>query len=213
MNNQKRTIFIWDVHWCFDEFEILIEKLKIQENDIVYLVWDMINKWPKSWKMIKFLYKNQDQYKCILWNHEVYFLEWLKWNNYWNDIFEKLKIKFEKHPKIFNYFNKIPSFINEVDFIVIHWWLDFSKKLEEHSIQELTEIREINNKPWFEQYKWDKKVIYWHWAQNGLNIYWNTIWLDWGCVYWRALHAYILETWDIITQQALECYQDVFKKD
>jgi hypothetical protein len=220
MNNDKRTIFIWDVHWCFDEFELLIEKLKIQDNDIIYLVWDMINKWPKSWKTMKFLYKNQDQYKCILWNNEVNFFRYLDKNSdidYISDesqwIFKKLEKKIENKPKVLEYFKELPLYIDTEDYLLIHGWLDPEKNLEDHNQDELTRIREINDKPWFEQYKWNKKVIYWHWAQNWLNIYWNTIWLDWGCVYGRALHAYILESWDIVTQQALECYQDVFKKD
>lgn len=211
--NNWRTIFIGDVHWCFDEFELLIEKLEIQDDDIVYLVWDMINKGPKSWKMIKFLYKNQEQYKAIVWNHEMYFKKWLIWDTYWNEIFEKLQNKFEKHPKIYDFFKNLPLFINQDKFLLIHWGLNPEKLLEEHNEDELTRIREINDLPWFEQYIWDKTVIYWHWAQNGLNIYNNTIWLDWGCVYGRALHAYILQTWDIVTQQALKCYVDVFKKD
>lgn len=211
----KRTIFIWDIHWCFDEFELLIEKLQIKEQDTVYIVWDMINKGPKSWKIIKYLYKNREQFQCIKWNHEIWFLDWVNWNKleYWNDIYTKLESKFKKHPKIYKFFQNIPLYIDNVNFLVIHGWLNPNKKIEDHNSEELTEIREINDLPWFEQYKWDKKVIYWHWAQNWLNITNNTIWLDGWCVYWRALHAYILETGDIITQQALECYVDVFKKN
>lgn len=218
--NNKRTIFIWDVHWCFDEFELLIEKLKIQNDDKIYLVWDMINKWPKSWKLMKYLHKNQEQFKCILWNNEINFFRYLDKNldidyisneSQWT--FKKLEKKVENKPEILKYFKNLPLYINQDKFLLIHWGLNPEKLLEEHNEDELTRIREINDLPWFEQYNWNKKVIYGHWAQNGLNIYNNTIWLDWGCVYWRALHAYVLETWDIVTQQALNCYVDVFKKD
>jgi len=216
MNNDKRTIFIWDVHWCFDEFELLIEKLKIQDDDTVYLVWDMINKWPKSWKMIKFLYKNQDQYRCILWNHEVSFKKRFNshdfWNNFSSEIFEKLKNKFSKNPDILEYFNSIPLYIEKEDFLLIHWWLNPDKKLSEHTIDEITKIREINDKPWFEQYTGNTKIIYWHWALNWLSIRWNTIWLDTWCLYGWALTAYVLETWDIYSQPALDIYQDIFTK-
>lgn len=217
---KKRTIFIWDIHGCFDEFELLLDKLKITDKDIVYIVWDMINKWPKSWKVIKFLYKNQNQFRCILWNNEINLFRYLEDSNYSSfiaddskKIFDKLKSKFQKYPEILDYLKKLPLYIKDKDFLVIHWWLNPSKKLEEQSVDELTRIREINNKPWYEQYKWNKTVIYGHWAINGLNIYNNTIWLDWWCVYGRSLHAYILETWEIYTQQALKCYQDVFIKD
>lgn len=210
---KKRTIFIWDIHGCFDEFELLIKKLKITNHDTIYLVWDMINKWPKSWKVIKFLYENQNQFKAIKWNHEIYFDKYLKWETYWNKNFEKLKVKFEKYPEIYEYFKNLPLYINNQDFLLIHWWLDFNKTLEEHTDEEITNIREINKTAWYKLIHSDKKIIYGHWAINGLNIYKNTIWLDWGCVYGKALHAYVIETWEIYTQQALRCYVDVFNKD
>jgi hypothetical protein len=215
-----RTIFIGDVHWCFDEFELLIEKLQIQENDIIYLVWDMINKWPKSWKMMKFLYKNRNQYKCILWNNEINFfryldktsdIDYISNESQW--VFKKLEKKVNDKPEILDYFKNLPLYIDLGETLLLHGWLDPDKILEEHSEDEITRIREVNDKPWFKQYRDDKLIIYGHWAQNWLNIYNNTIWLDGGCVYWRALHAYILESWNIVTQQALKCYVDVFKKD
>ena len=212
---KKRTIFIWDIHWCFDEFELLLEKLNITDQDTIYLVWDMINKWPKSWKVIKFLYKNRQNFHAIKWNHEIWYLRWASWEKpeYKSDLNIKLDTKFANNPDIYDYFKSLPLYIEHQDFLLIHGWLDPDKDISSHSEDELTKIREINNKPWYEQYKWSKKVIYGHWALNGLNIHNNTIWLDWGCVYGRSLHAYILETWEIYTQQALKCYQDVFIKD
>ena len=215
-----RTIFIWDVHGCFDEFELLIEKLNITDKDIIYLVWDMINKWPKSWKIMKFLYKNRNQYKCILWNNEINFFRFLDKttdieyvSNESQTVFKKLEKKIKDKPEVLEYFKTLPLYIDLGDILLLHWWLDPNKTLEQHTEDEITRIREINDLPWFEQYAGDKKIIYGHWAQNWLNIYNNTIWLDGGCVYWRALHAYILESWNIVTQQALKCYIDVFKKD
>lgn len=212
---KKRNIFIWDIHWCFDEFKLLIEKLSINEEDHIFLVWDMINKWPKSWKVIKYLYNNKNQFSAVLWNHEIAFLQRInsEEKKYESKDFIELENKFIKHPEIFNYFKNLPLFIEKKDFIVIHWWLKPWKKLEEHSETEITTIREINNEPWYIHYTGSKKIIYGHWAMNWLNIYDNTIGLDWGCVYWRSLHSYTLETWEIMTQQALKLYKDVFIKE
>lgn len=212
---KSRTIFIWDIHGCFDEFQLLLKKIKISKKDMVYIVWDMINKWPDSWKVIKYLYENQAQFHAIKWNHERGFIDWLNWYkpDYWNENYIKLKNKFEKHPKIYDYFKNLPLYIDNQDFLMIHWWLVPNKELHKHSADEITNIREIDWLPWYTLINSDKKVIYGHWAMNGLNIYNNTVWLDGWCVYWRALHAYILESWNIVTQQALKCYVDVFKKD
>lgn len=210
---KSRTIFIWDIHWCYDEFKLLIKKLNITEKDKIYLTWDIINKWPKSYKILKYVYKNRDQIKTIKWNHEINFLKWLNWEKYSSDWkFEKLKEKIEKKDKEFliDFIKCIPLYIEEENFLLIHWWLDLNKKLEQHSEDEITRIREIDWKLWYKNYNWDKKIIYWHNAIDWLQIQWNTVWLDSWCVYWKSLTAYVLETWEVISQNALDIYCNVY---
>lgn len=213
----KRTIFIWDIEWCYKEFKLLLKKLELTKKDKIYLTWDIIYKWPKNYKVLKFIKKNKKQIKSVMWNHELNFLTRLKW---WEinftvnqKKFNKLKEKIEKKPKLLKYLEKLPKYIEKDDFILIHWWLIPWKSLEEHTIYEITNTREINWKPWYEYYKWEKKIIYWHYAVKWLNIRKNTIWLDSWCVYWKSLTAYILETWEIITQNALNSYINLFKNN
>ena len=99
----KRNIFIWDIHWCYKELKLLIKKLNLKEEDKVFFVGDYINKWPKSYKVIKFLYKNREQFHWILWNHDYEFLINFNSTNL-TKLEIKIKKKLLKHPKIFNYF-------------------------------------------------------------------------------------------------------------
>ncbi len=209
-----RTIFIWDVQWCYEELKLLIKKLKLKKNDKVYFVWDLINKWPKSYKVIKYLYKNKNRFFSVKWNHELNFLNWLKWNKYSDDKqFKKIqkKVDEKKTDFLIKYLEKLPLYIEEDNFILIHWWLIPNKKLEEHNEEEITNIRDYNWKPWYKYYKWNKIIIYWHWAEEWLNIKERTKWLDSWCVYWKALTAYILETWEIIQQNSLDCYVNIYE--
>lgn len=209
-----RTIFIWDVQGCYDELKLLIKKLKLKKNDKVYFVWDLINRWPRSYKVIKYLYKNKSRFKCVKWNHELNFLNWLKWGkNHDNKQLKKLKKKIEEKNTnyLIKYIESLPLYIEEKDFILIHWWLIPNKKIEDHTEEEITNMREFNWKPWYEYYKWDKPIIYGHWAEAWLQIRKKTKWLDSWCVYWKALTAYILETWELIQQNSLECYVDLYK--
>jgi len=212
---QARTIFIWDIHWCFDELKLLIKKLKIQKEDRVFFTWDLINKWPKSFKVIKYLFKNKDQYKVVLWNHDYEFLQYIKnTRNFFsenNNKFNKLEKKLKKNPEILKYFRSIPLYIEENDFLLIHWWLIPNKKPENHTAEEICNLRIYKWKPWYEYYTWNKKIVYGHWAIAWLNIRENTIWLDSGCCYWKFLTAYTLETWDVLFQKALEQYVDPLK--
>ena len=204
----KRNIFIWDIHWCYKELKLLIKKLNLKEEDKVFFVGDYINKWPKSYKVIKFLYKNREQFHWVLWNHDYNFIKIFD-SKLLTKKQKKLKNKLLKHPKILNFFQKLPLYIDEKDFLLIHWWLNPKKPLEKQTPIELTNIREINWKPWYKFYKWKKKIIYGHWAVEWLNIRKNTIWLDSGCCYWKYLTAYILETWEIIQQKALKDYVEI----
>jgi hypothetical protein len=212
---KSRTIFIWDVHWCYNELKLLLEKLDIEKDDRVFFVWDLINKWPNSYKVLKLVYKNKEQYKTILWNHEVWLLKSLQWENikYKSKIFRKIKEKVLKKEKILNFLKEIPLYIEEDDFLLIHGGLIPNKKLEEHTEDEIVKLRYVNWELWYKQYEWEKKVIYGHNAVDWLQIREKTIWLDSWCVYWKFLTAYILETWEIYTQNALDIYENVYKKN
>jgi len=214
---KSRTIFIWDVHWCYKELKLLLKRLKIKENDKVYFVWDMINKWPDSYKVINFIYKNRNQFKCIKWNNEVNFLKWIKGEIFWNHkkhkIYKKLIKKINKKPELLEYIRELPLYIEGENFTMIHWWLIPNKLVKDHTEDEITRIRQFKWKFWYDQYKWNKKIIYWHNAIDWLQIREKTIWIDSWCVYWKSLTAYILETEQIYSQNALDVYLNVYKKD
>ena len=168
----KRTIFIWDIHWCYDELKLLLKKINLTTKDKVYFTGDYINKWPKSFKVLKFLYKNREQFSWVLWNHDYSFLKWLKWDivNYWTKNFKKLKKKLNEHPEILEFYKNLPLYIKKDDFLLIHWWLNPNKKLKEQTPEEITTLRVINKKPWYNFYKENKKIIYGHWATQWVNI-------------------------------------------
>lgn len=214
---QKRTIFIWDIHGCFDEFISLLEKIKYNvETDQLYLTGDLINKWPKAFELIDFLVKNP-QIKSVIWNNEVNFLRYigdLEINGDFGDnknleelikkwLFDK---KYEKENRLFDeylkqfskkhieYLLNLPLYIETENWILLHGGLVPWKKLEDHHIDEITRIREYDWKPWYDYYNWKKKIIYGHWAANWLSIKSNTIGLDSWCVYGKHLTAYIIRT-------------------
>jgi len=201
-----RTIFIWDIHWCFDEFINLLDKLNYDQNkDKLYLTWDFMNKWPKSFEVIDFLVKNP-QIKSVIWNNEVNFLKFLE-NDYrkYHPWFDKFKEQFNK--KHIEYLKDLPAYIETKDWILLHAWVIPWKKLEEHDIREIARVRKINWKNWYEYYNTKfKTIIYWHNAADWLKIRENTIGLDSWCVYWKQLTAYIYETWEILQEQAKKTY-------
>ncbi len=215
-----RTIFIWDVHGCYKELKLLVKRIRTQEDDKVYLTWDAVNWWPKSYKVLKFLYKNKEQFKSVAWNNDLGFLRWYdsqgkEYNHqYSKKAFKELKEKIDekKAYHLIDFLRSLPLYIEEDNFILVHWWIVPWKPLREHTEDEITCIRTYQERPWYEYYNWEKMVVYGHWAKNGLRVRKNTIWLDSGCVYWRCLTAYVLETGDVYTQNATQLYINLYKK-
>ena len=210
--SESRNIFIWDIHWCFDELILLIKKLKLTPKDKVYLVWDMINKWPKSYEVISFIYEKSNQFKVVMWNHELLFLDFLdgKLPHWEYKKYLELKEKLENQNNLLNFIRNLPLYIEQKDFILLHWGILPWKKLSEHTAVEITNLTKYKWKAWYLYYTNSKKIIYWHWEANWLKIRDNTIWLDSWCVRGNELTAYILETWEIIQQKALRQYVNPF---
>jgi hypothetical protein len=200
---KSRTIFIWDIHGCYDEFMFLLEKLKITKNDKVYLTWDFISKWPKSLEVLEFLFNNQEQFKSVIWNHEASFLDYHNWILNEEAVKQrniKLYKKIKRRKELINFIENLPKSIEEKDFLLIHAWFTPEKKL-------LLWLEPEYNYNWFLSYTWRKKVIYWHYSIYWIQITNNTIWLDSWCIYWGYLTAYILETEDIIQQKSFKTYK------
>lgn len=214
MQQKNRTIFIWDIHWCYKEFKSLLKKLNIKNDDQIFLTWDIINKWPKSYKVLKYVYQHKNQIKLVKWNNEVDFLNYVDWDiKYSNKNFIKLlkKIKDKHELFLIDYIKNLPLIIEKDNFLLIHAWLNVKKILWEHNEFELTNIRYINNELWYKKYTWEKIIIYWHNAVDWLQIREKTIWIDSWCVYWKSLTAYILETKEIYTQNAFDIYKNVYE--
>ncbi len=217
---KNKTFFIWDVHWCYKELKALIKKINLQKNDKVYLTWDLINWWPKSYKVLKFLYKNKDQFKSVAGNNDLWFLDWYeKWDSCYHsqyslNIFKKLKEKIEKNNTYYliDYLKSLPLYIETDNVILLHAGIVPWKDLKEHTREEITMLREIDWKAWYEYYKWEKTVIYGHFARDWLQIRPKTKWLDSWCVYWSWLTAFELETGNIYSQTAFDCYINLFEK-
>jgi len=215
---QKRTFFIGDVHGCYDELIALIAHAGITDEDDLYFVWDLINKWPKSYEVVEYV-RNRPNTWCIMGNHELFTFEI-------RDADMKRRVE-ERHPgwidsltrKVWNlgelfewtdyvdWLLSLPSIIEREKFVVVHAGLHPDYGL--NTPPEIsTLIREHDWKPWYEYYSWEKLVIYGHWAAEWLRVRKNTIWLDTGCCFGGALTAYCLETGEFSQVRANKVYRE-----
>ena len=202
-----RTLFIWDIHGCYDELVELYDKMQISESDRVYATGDLINKWPYSQKVVHFIREKNIQ--SVLGNHDVKFIRCLDWIEKKTNWFDAIQQDFQNHEDDIEFLKSLPYWIEDNNFLLIHAWLipgkTITEQLENDSI---VTLRLHEGRPWHDYYEGTKKIIYGHWAVQLLRITANTVGLDTWCVWWWHLTGYCFETGEIWQVRAKRMYGD-----
>lgn len=216
-----RTIFIGDVHGCYDELVELVEKkLRVVKGDRVILLGDLINKGPKSADCIRYALKMG--FECIMGNHEMHFRDAPEHKNY-----DYLSLELTSEEK--KWITKLPFYIEAPQWIAVHAGCLPDRSLKQTPEYILTQIRtwdglgknlrKITNPPWYTLADFPKPIFYGHWAVAGLMIRRNaagkllTIGLDSRCVYGGELSAWIFETSELVQVKAKKTYRSIRFKE
>lgn len=203
-----RTIFIGDVHGCAEELKLLVKKLEVGSRDRVIMLGDLINRGPDPAGVVRFVYEMD--FECLMGNHEDEYLR------HYHGMEPYASLRKSLGEEIHAWLERRPLWIETDDFLAVHAGLEPGKHPSETSKRILVTIRtwdgkgedlkNPDNPAWYEFYDGSRPVFYGHWARKGLNIRANTIGLDSGCVYGRALSAYILETRELVQLPALKTH-------
>lgn len=228
-----KTIFIGDVHGCFDELLKLLEKVNfIKNEDRLIFIGDLVHKGPQSSKVIDFVFKNS--FEIVLGNHDYFFLKALegvsKPYEEFNQIISNLLTPIEE---IVQWMKKIPYYIKDKKFLAIHAGLDpegdciknndanvcmnirfwdplnksshFMTDRERNNQDGLIEWYDVESK-YFDQFE---SIIYGHSAKKEVQFSKNhrIIGIDTGCCYGGRLTAYILENNKFIQVESLQAKQ------
>lgn len=119
-----RTLFIGDVHGCYDELMALLEKVETHHDDTLYFVWDLINKWPKSLEVVEFV-RNRPNTFSVIGNHEFFSLkkEYISYeeNNHLKWIENRYEQTYELRTKLndmwyTDWILSLPTYIEREDF-------------------------------------------------------------------------------------------------
>lgn len=192
----KRTLYIGDVHGCADELERIIDAFGyVRGKDSLYQTGDIINKGPDMMRAMKLI---QDlNILTVRGNHEEHLIRMMETPEWeWTD---KQRARFARLSlEEWNYIRDIvktwPLWRETPHATLVHAGLEPGKeKLEDMDRKVILSIRYWNDKPWFEQIKWNKTVVFGHWAKMGFVNRPGFIGLDSGCVYGRKLTAWCPE--------------------
>lgn len=210
----SRTIVVGDIHGCYDELGLLLEKTGLHAQDRVIAVGDLVTKGPKSREVLE-LFRTDDRFLSVLGNHDRALLR------YWRGEGTLLKnsqartaADLENDSEVYcEFLGSLPLMIDLGEHIVVHAGIRPGIPFHEQSADDLTELRTLGKDrtsrkgdPWFESYHSSKTVLFGHWPSPKPIRAAKAIGLDTGCVYGNRLTAYIIDTDQFVSVAALQAY-------
>jgi hypothetical protein len=214
-----RTIVVGDIHGCYDELKALLERAVFGAQDRVVSVGDLVVKGCKNREVLD-LFIADERFRAVLGNHDRALCR------YWRGEPVTLKDAQERtraelatdETRYAAYLQSLPLMIDLGSHLVVHAGVRPRVALAEQTPEDLTELRTLgadrtnrDGVPWYEHYDDEKIVLFGHWPAPVPRRGPRAIGLDTGCVYGFQLTAYIIETGELLSVEALRAY-DVPKR-
>lgn len=210
----SRTIVIGDIHGCFDELILLIQKIDLQANDRVVAVGDLIVKGDKNRAVLE-LFISDARLTSVLGNHDLALLRF--WRGEAVDLTSSQQRAYTElrsgERRYCDYLSSLPFLIDLGSHLVVHAGLRPGIAPENQSQEDLTELRTLGPDrtsrtgiPWYEVYNDNKVVMFGHWPAVEPRRSKYAIGLDTGCVYGNCLTAYVIETDEFVSVPANRAY-------
>lgn len=224
----RRTIFVGDVHGCFDELEQLLAKLRVSDDDTVFLLGDLTRKGPAPDECVALCFR--ENVSAILGNQDDALLKRahrpLPW---WLARAPDRRIL--RRPDLLEEMRRWPLVIDfpQIAVTAVHAGiLPISTHFEESLVTRedaltLRYVRRVDgawrraptgkeqdgDRFWSEVWNGDRLVVYGHTPRDEPKIDARAIGLDTGCVYGGKLSAAVFNErggWDIESIPARQKY-------
>jgi hypothetical protein len=171
-------LVIGDVQGCCAELRDLLAAARFEAGrHRLAMVGDLINRGPDSRGVLE-LVRSLDA-ECVVGNHEDALLSGAE-----GATIDRVRAQLgDALDDWLTWLRALPTFRRHPDWILVHAGIAPGKRPEECSRAELTRIREVDGKPWFDAWRGPETVIFGHWAQRGKVDQPLAKGLDTGCVY------------------------------
>jgi diadenosine tetraphosphatase ApaH/serine/threonine PP2A family protein phosphatase len=210
----SRTIVVGDIHGCFDELSDLLRAIKLQTDDRVVAVGDLVTKGSKTREVLD-LFIDDDRFSSVIGNHDR------KLRQRWRG--EPVRLTKEQRTTLkeldfdrgrySEYLRSMPYMIDLGSHLVVHAGVRPGVPLDRQMAADLTEIRTMGANPsrrkgvpWYEVYRGDKTILFGHWPAKEPRRAAHAIGLDTGCVYGGRLTAFVIETGEFVSVPARRKY-------
>ena len=193
--SKKRNYAISDIHGCFKTFKKLLRKIKFDQDCVLYLLGDYVDRGPESKQLIDWIIANKANVVPIMGNHEQLLIESLtnqhtehQWIHRLGgletlDSFGVTRVQ-DIPSKYIQWIKKLRHYVKVKDHVFVHGGIDFSHKRPFRN----TDTCE-NNMMWDRDAEApvNTKMVVGHTPASlhgvMMSLFTNKIRIDGGCVY------------------------------
>jgi hypothetical protein len=174
----RDTLFVGDVQGCAVELHELLGIAGFDRHrHRLALCGDLINRGPDSAGVLE-LARALDAL-AVIGNHEVALLDGRR-SATLDEVRRQLGSSLDEW---LAWIESRPAFVCGDGYIMVHAGIAPGKRPEQCTLEELTELRTVDGRPWFDSWHGPETVIFGHWAQRGKVDLPLCKGLDTGCVY------------------------------
>ena len=211
------TLVVGDIHGCYREFNMLLDKAGLSRTDHIVTLGDMVDRGPATLQVIEF-FRDHKSASALLGNHERKHLRWTSGESRPTPSQRITRIRLgDSYLDALNYMRTLPLSMNHEDALLVHGCLEPGIRLNEQWDSVLTGatsgeqyLRYNYEQPWYEIYKGRKPVIVGHndFLRTGKPfIYKDKIFgIDTSCVRGGWLTGIVLPEWRIVQVKARADY-------
>jgi bis(5'-nucleosyl)-tetraphosphatase (symmetrical) len=175
-------LFVGDVQGCFDELTDLLSAAGFDRaRHRLAFVGDLVNRGPRSRAVLE-LAREHDAL-VVLGNHEAALLR-----GHSSETMDRVRAELDED--WLSWMGGWPTFVRGPDWILVHGGIPPGKTPETATREELTSLRSVDGRPWFDDWRGPDTVIFGHWATRGKVDLPLVKGLDTGCVYGRSLTGF-----------------------
>ncbi|MFQ3320673.1 MAG: serine/threonine protein phosphatase 1 [Natronomonas sp.] len=196
--NWNRIVVVGDVHGCRDALERLLDRLAVDDEDLLVFVGDLIRKGPDDQGVVDIV-RGHDNMLSVRGNNEQKVID--------GDVETGLD------STAVAYLASLPVAIGWGGDLVVHGGVDPDKSLAGHDMTDLQTMRSMTDDGydgpfWFHSYRRKPRIFFGHTVlSRPLQTEW-AVGLDTGCVYGGELTAYIVGQDRFLSVEPKETYRE-----
>jgi len=205
-----QTLVIGDIHGCYAEFQSLLDKAGLTEDDSIVSVGDCVDRGPNTPAALRF-FQEKSNAKLIMGNHERKHVRADRHEVKLARSQKISKIQFgETYSDALAFMSNLPLYLDLPDALVVHGYFEPGLPLKQQLATVLCgtmggdkHLRTLFDRPWYELYDGDKPLLVGHHNYSNTDqpfVYQDRVFgLDTDCVTGKALTGLLLPSFKFLS--------------